>query len=216
MILKILIYLSIFMTISYTNNSVNDIYLGKWTEKEKEKEIIEINENNGCYSLMYSGFNLALTKKNGELYSTIYDRPIEITYNKQKDQLKVKNMEFIRFEKSYSAKVIGIWQIDTYRTFYVRITKDIKGRFIFEEGYKYKGKYVWTGEKHSLKISNGVLVSKFKSLGFRATHGRVVDYQLSLKINNKNELLYHLISSVVPEENNIGIKIETFTNSDKG
>lgn len=170
-------------------------YAGKWIEVQREDDIISIDKNNEDYIVTYEGKRLPAIYKDRNLEVSIGGLNPKIMLDEHTDRILFLEKEYIRIENSLTSKFCGIWKLGTEGN-YLKILKDEKGRFKFNEGYEYEGKKVWTepmleyGDGIYLKLENGKLKDKFVSYNFRATHGVGFNYKLTLELTSNNELLY--------------------------
>jgi hypothetical protein len=94
---------------------------------------------------------------------------------------------------------VGTWQYTDSQgdTRYLRIGKLPRGQFQLFEGWPgEQGAINWSQDGYYLALAKGKLTANIQSGNFRATHGAVFEYQLTVEMIDDNSLLYTVNSDL--------------------
>jgi hypothetical protein len=95
--------------------------------------------------------------------------------------------------------LIGKWRYTNSQgnISYLRIVKTKSGQFQLFEGWQgEQGATSWSQDGHELAPANGKLVATIQSGNFRATHGAVFEYQLTVERIDNDNLQYTVKSDL--------------------
>lgn len=201
---RMILYLFIISLVYSCSDPFKNKYAGKWIEVKNEIDTISIDKNNEDYIVTYEGKRLPAIYKDRNLEVTIGGLKPTMMLDEQTDRILFLEKEYIRFEKSFTSRICGIWQLKTEGS-YLKITKDSYGRFVFNEGYKNEGytEIYWPetmleyGDAIYLKPLDGKLKGSFVSYNFRPTHGQPFTYNITIEITSDDKLLYNMDNNVI-------------------
>jgi len=120
------------------------------------------------------------------------------------------NIELQTIRDLTAEKFCGIWEYDydEYGTKnYLRITRERKGVYKLENGYKYKGEFIWlvpevrNADGIYLQFQNGKLQGEFVSPNFYATHGQEFNFRITLDPITEKKMVYNEWCSIYGGEN---------------
>lgn len=193
---RLVVFLTITLLICSCSDQFKNKYAGKWIEAKREVDVISIDKNNEDYIITYEGKRLPAVYKDRNLEVTIGGLRPTMMLDEQTDRILFLEKEYVRFEKSISAQLCGVWYYGSEANSYIKITRNEFGRFKFQEGYKYEGIITWTESNGGtdeydsdvyLKFVDGKLKGEYI---YYMTHHIPVKTRVTLELNSNNKLIY--------------------------